>query len=182
MPVAKTRICSIGGWRFNCRITKIPPAKTPTINKLITPTRSPCLDHALKAYSKIGKLADKINETQSNRVCSSGITEAIVTVETASTSTETIRKNRNNACHGNHVNKTPEIIGPTASADPITKPAVPITLPRSLCGVIVSSTVWKLGKIIPTATASSNRPIIKTAKLGAQIHKAVPTAKISSIA
>ncbi|OSH39043.1 hypothetical protein WZ342_1996 [Enterococcus faecalis] len=59
---------------------------------------------------------------------------------------------------------------------------MPITRPRSLCGVIVSNTVWKLGKIIPTAIASSNRPIMSTVKLGAQIHKPVPMAKMSSIA
>ena len=106
----------------------------------------------------------------------------MVTVETASTSSETTKKNKNKACQGNHVSKTPEIIGPTAKAEPMTNPAVPITRPRSLCGVIVSNTVWKLGKIIPTAIASSNRPIMSTVKLGAQIHKPVPMAKMSSIA
>ena len=79
-----------------------------------------------------GKLADKRKDTQSSCVGCNGMTDAMVTVETASTSSETTKKNKNKACQGNHVSKTPEIIGPTAKAEPMTNPAVPITRPRSL--------------------------------------------------
>ena len=45
-------------------------------------------------------------------------------------------------CHLKNFRIKPEIMGPQASAEPMTNPASPIVLPRLAGGVIVRRTVW----------------------------------------
>jgi hypothetical protein len=69
------------------------------------------------------------------------------------------------------------MIGPTAKAEPMTKPAAPIVCPRLSLGVIVIKTVWNDGNKIPTAVASNKRPNSANQKVGAKIIIKVPIPK-----
>ena len=75
---------------------------------------------------------------------------------------------------------TPERIGPTARAEPITRPTVPMVAPRCSSGVICKITDWYVGNSTPTEKPSINRPTIIIAKFGAKIMMKVPIMKISN--
>ena len=84
----------------------------------------------------------------------------------------------NNPCHFKKFKTIPEIIGPLAKADPMTKPAYPIVEPRLFSGVMVNKTDWNDGNKTPTPIASKALPSIAIGKFCAVIMINVPSAKI----
>src|SRR5699024_8678019 len=72
----------------------------------------------------------------------------------------------------------PESDGPMAGANAITRPTVPITVPRFSTGKINKSTVIINGSTIPAPAACTIRPTINNGKLGAGTQNNVPTANI----
>ena len=124
-------------------------------------------------------------------------------VDANNTNKLTIRNNPNKARQENQVNNTPEMIGPTAKAEPITNPAMPITAPRLACGVIAALAVasfvpefagvfaepvrvWTLlGGAIAICAIGVLDDLVDLdwmLKLGAQMQSAVPIAKVATTA
>ena len=70
-------------------------------------------------------------------------------------------------CHVNVFRINPETVGPTAGANIMTSPIIPIALPR-LCGGIITRMVLNIsGKSKAVPTACTMRAIINTLNVGA---------------
>src|SRR5699024_7575046 len=78
--------------------------------------------------------------------------------------------------HGNISTSQPERDGPIAGAKEITKPTVPIAVPRRSTGKIKIKIVIINGIITPAPDAWITLPVIKTGKLGENAQIIVPIA------
>ena len=104
---------------------------------------------------------DKITDSQSRTVSCRGMTSLIRPVPAITIiKVMTIIKKAKRIFQSKNFRIIPETIGPQARADPITRPAIPMVVPRLSLGVISKSTDWYDGKRTPTAKASSARPTI----------------------